>query len=270
METANALSKQGLDKYGITLIKPSNMFASKVGRFKGPTGLGDSPVKTKETEQTPGPGSYALDPKWNDAKGIIKLKSEKHSTLSLQNPPSIPSHEHVFGYEKDDSGKLVMQTNPDKVYTGVKKDIIGPGHYSLKSTFEVKKEKGTNFHQSKSQRVLNLKQAGKGAASNLGPGQYNVDKKDIFPIYKFKKNSVFASRVERASNIKLKSIKPKKAKLTDLDDSSDSDDDNRKNQVPGPGEYGGNYLKSGFILEHKPESLQYFGSTVPRFQSHKR
>ncbi len=31
-----------------------------------------------------------------------------------------------------------------------------------------------------------------------GPGHYNADKSDIFPIYKYKPSSVFVSKVERS------------------------------------------------------------------------
>lgn len=44
----------------------------------------------------------------------------------LPNPPSIPSHDNVFGYEINQRGDLVRQPNPDKVFTGVKDDRVGP------------------------------------------------------------------------------------------------------------------------------------------------
>jgi len=44
----------------------------------------------------------------------------------LPNPPSIPSHDNVFGYEINTRGDLVRQPNPDKVFTGVKDDRVGP------------------------------------------------------------------------------------------------------------------------------------------------
>lgn len=47
----------------------------------------------------------------------------------LPNPPSIPSHDNVFGYEINQRGDLVRQPNPDKVFTGVKDDRVGPQNY---------------------------------------------------------------------------------------------------------------------------------------------
>jgi hypothetical protein len=37
----------------------------------------------------------------------------------MHNPPSIPSHEYVFGYEEE-NGELVRQKNTEKVHLGVK------------------------------------------------------------------------------------------------------------------------------------------------------
>lgn len=49
----------------------------------------------------------------------------------LPNPPSIPSHENVFGYEINNRGDLVRQPNPDKVFTGLKDDKVGPQNYEI-------------------------------------------------------------------------------------------------------------------------------------------
>ena len=51
MQSAKNLSMYGLEKFGITVIKPQNAFASKVERFKEKA--------NKEKIVTPGPGSYA-------------------------------------------------------------------------------------------------------------------------------------------------------------------------------------------------------------------
>jgi hypothetical protein len=37
----------------------------------------------------------------------------------ISNPPSIPSHDFVFGYEEDPKGHLVRQKNTEQVHTGV-------------------------------------------------------------------------------------------------------------------------------------------------------
>lgn len=56
----------------------------------------------------------------------------------LPNPPSIPSHDNVFGYEPEKSDKdnphrkaLIRQKNTELVHTGVKDDKVGPGEYEI-------------------------------------------------------------------------------------------------------------------------------------------
>ena len=53
----------------------------------------------------------------------------------LPNPPSIPSHNNVFGYEENAVGELIRQKNTEKVHTGIKEDKVGPGEYQ----YDVKK-----------------------------------------------------------------------------------------------------------------------------------
>lgn len=71
----------------------------------------------------------------------------------MPNPPSIPSHENVFGYEENSHGQLVKQKNTEKVYTGDKGDMVGPGNYEIGAQ---KGNKGvTKWHRpiSKSKKV---------------------------------------------------------------------------------------------------------------------
>lgn len=53
----------------------------------------------------------------------------------MPNPPSIPSHDNVFGYEEvgpdGSKKKLVRQTNTEKIYAGDQKDSVGPGNYEV-------------------------------------------------------------------------------------------------------------------------------------------
>jgi hypothetical protein len=56
MQSAKNLSMFGLEKFGITVIKPSNCFSSKVDRFQDKS--------TKEKSHTPGPGQYTDDLSW--------------------------------------------------------------------------------------------------------------------------------------------------------------------------------------------------------------
>ena len=61
---------------------------------------------------------------------------------------------------------------PACVFTGIKKDQIGPGQYELKDQVETNKDKGTSWHKYSANRgnsvnvkVNNVK---------IGPGSYNV------------------------------------------------------------------------------------------------
>jgi len=112
----------------------------------------------------------------------------------LQNPPSIPSHENVFGYEENVNGELIKQKNADKMHTGVKEDRVGPGEYNVQGNI-AEKRTGPKWHLQKGQR----KNAGEALALPPGPGHYNSEKTDIFPIYKYKPSSVFVSKVNRDS-----------------------------------------------------------------------
>jgi hypothetical protein len=93
VQNMKSIQNQGLDKYGISLIRPSNSFASKVERF-------NQSKLAKRKEVSPEPGTYEIKNSW-DAKGTIKMGvSHSHKTMkSPYQPPSIPSHDFVFGYE---------------------------------------------------------------------------------------------------------------------------------------------------------------------------
>jgi len=60
MQSAKNLSMYGLEKFGITVIKPTNCFSSKVDRF--------SDKNVKEKAQAPGPGQYNQHTTWVKAK----------------------------------------------------------------------------------------------------------------------------------------------------------------------------------------------------------
>ena len=71
----------------------------------------------------------------------------------MQNPPSIPSHNNVFGYEENEHGELLKQQNAEVVYTGVKDDRVGPGKYDVVKPLGSTK-KGPTWHASKNQSKL--------------------------------------------------------------------------------------------------------------------
>lgn len=200
---------------------------------------------------------------------LPKAKSEaSFAYLKMQSPPSIPSHDNVFGYEEADKGLLLKQTNPDKIYKGEKGDTIGPGQYNIPSAFETK-TKGVSWQRSKSKRDL----LGGKKQDDIGPGQYNTDKallnQNIFPIYKFKNSSIFASKVPRMfdnpQRMKVKYTKRAALSAPRQPNAFDENDTDEDDGVPGPGFYYNPGTSSDFSIEPYTEKSQYFGSTVERF-----
>lgn len=49
----------------------------------------------------------------------------------VMNPPSIPSHLSVFGYEENQAGQLIKQKSNQVGFTGVANDKVGPGDYEV-------------------------------------------------------------------------------------------------------------------------------------------
>ena len=183
----------GLEKFGITVIKPSNCFASRVDRFQD--------KQSKEKSHTPGPGQYVGESNWVNSKRVNNNTGPKPDWQQqiqwnrMQNPPSIPSHDNVFGYEENNNGELVKQKNTEKLHTGVKQDTVGPGEYEIAKPIADQK-KGPTWHLPKNNKkpvptTSDFKQ------EIPGPGHYNAEKVEIFPIYKYKESSVFASKVAR-------------------------------------------------------------------------
>ena len=105
--------------------------------------------------------------------------------------------------------------------------------------------------------------------TNLGPGQYNLDKVEAFPVYKFKPSSMFVSKVERVNprrelkkSRKTQSVQDmlRQAMKPAIEDDTDTDSSD-DNGVPGPGYYQNINQQSDFYVEPIPERLQFFGST---------
>lgn len=129
----------------------------------------------------------------------------------MPNPPSIPSHDNVFGYEENPSGELVRQKNSEKVHTGNKADTVGPGEYDIAKDLGGDK-RGPAWHapkhnqgkknEGKTNASISTAVALTTAAETPGPGHYNSDKVEIFPIYKYKPSSVFVSKVVRDKHMK--------------------------------------------------------------------
>ena len=72
---------------------------------------------------------------------------------------------------------------------------MGPGNYELSFGNLGTNKRGVSWNVQK-----NLKKGVTSTENKImepGPGSYNVDKVDIFPIYKYKPSSIFVSKVQR-------------------------------------------------------------------------
>ena len=115
----------------------------------------------------------------------------------MHNPPSIPSHDFVFGYEEE-NGELVRQKNTEKVHLGTKNDTVGPGEYEVPRALG-HSQRGMRWHPPKNQKGKGMASlgtrnstsavgatGGPAAADTPGPGHYLAEKTDLAPIYKYK------------------------------------------------------------------------------------
>ena len=99
MQSAKTLQGFGLDQFGIQFVKPHTSFASRVKRFHG-SELGPK-------SEAPGPGSYNQDTQWVRKHQSNQGWNKGMAQVMQPNPPSIPSHDNVFGYEEDARGTLI-------------------------------------------------------------------------------------------------------------------------------------------------------------------
>ena len=74
-------------------MKPHTSFASRVKRFQG-SELGPK-------NEAPGPGQYYQQPQWIKQQKYNNQCNKGMTNALLPNPPSIPSHNNVFGYEEN-------------------------------------------------------------------------------------------------------------------------------------------------------------------------
>ena len=115
----------------------------------------------------------------------------------LPNPPSIPSHNNVFGYEENARGELIRQQNSEKVHAGDKEDKVGPGNYEIETRMATKGPTKWVMPADKPEKVVAIQREKKGAAP--GPGHYASPGQPAMPLYQHNRSSVFASGVQRDS-----------------------------------------------------------------------
>ena len=102
----------------------------------------------------------------------------------MPNPPSIPSHDNVFGYEENIRGELIRQSNTEIVYQGTQLDSVGPGNYEL-TGFPDKKKVGTSVKWSKPPGKTDKMKAIQDEKEGVkpGPGHYRpINSGAVYPL----------------------------------------------------------------------------------------
>ena len=228
-----------------SMLAPKNSFLSKVQRFNS------------KNDKIPGPGSYDLETSAKTKSGsktmMQSLSDSNFTVLKMQSPPSIPSHEHVFGYEEARKGMLVKQTNPDDTHKGEKGDTIGPGQYDIAGTFgSSRKPKGVDWQRSKSKRDIFKNDNDGGDIGGAAVSTFSS---------KISRKPAITKNVRKEFMKRMTMTAPKKPNdFYNTDDSSDDD------KGPGPGYYYNQSALSEFSKDPYTGKNQFFGSTVERFQ----
>ncbi|CAG9314958.1 unnamed protein product [Blepharisma stoltei] len=226
------------------LSKLSSNFASKLSRFK-----------EKRRENSPGPGSYDLVAEWAPQRKESLKRDDAINWIRMPSAPSIPAQNQAYGYEEAPSGVLVMQKSPQKIYSGTKKDCVGPGHYNPKDPWELSPGKGTEWYKSNTKRTFIAKPQ---TGNIIGPGSYSQNKLPLAPLYKSKPSASFVSTTKRIGIINVKS------EVTEENEDGSSTEGDEG--IPGPGYYYKEEAFTGFKKTEVPRHLQNFGSRSSRFQ----
>ncbi|CAD8091736.1 unnamed protein product [Paramecium primaurelia] len=251
----------------LEIHKQQSVFASKCKRFQ-----------EVNTSDTPGPGYYKPEPiqrqhyQNGSAENFIESLLKLNRNKSI---PSIPTNEQVYGYV--DGGTLQLNKSPQVVISGLKNDSVGPGHYELKNSFDLNKEKGINWHSSKQPKLAPV--ISKDQKMIVGPGAYDIQNESQ-PLYKLMPSGSFQSNTQRFNNLdkgqrskeilKLQFEKKKSQLLQDpqFEDLKEEQFELNQNEIPGPGYYTkdqsaiSTHTKSTSKLE-----TQCFGSKLKRFES---
>ena len=213
----------------------SNAFKSKTQRFR-----------QKKSSEIPGPGAYSVGSSFKmprksrmpqpSSAGVGVMGSAAPVTwVRVASAPSIPAPSQSYGYEEGEYGELIMQKAPR----------VAPANYDIRTKLGGKNARAADWARSRTTRI----DFTKSSADAPGPGQYqSADQPQTNNLDSMepKNTSSFASKSSRLSGDEKKKSKSRR----------------RQDVRPGPGQY---RIKSSFIVKHKPESLQFFGSTSRRF-----
>lgn len=107
-------------------------------------------------------------------------KSTPNILGTVLNPPSIPSHLSVFGYEENPSGQLVQQKSNQVGFSGNPNDKVGPGDYDVVQAKTVVSKNVTGVVAwkkpvFKAQPVVNADGEKEPPCQLPGPGDYNIE-----------------------------------------------------------------------------------------------
>jgi len=232
-------------------VAASNCFANKVSRF-APSAPGSTVFKASSVADNPGPGSY-------QAMSISGTSSRQAPRTSGQGPqlivnaqrskPSIPRPSQSYGYLEGENKELVLQMPPEKVYSGLGADTVGPAAYNPSKNMTQNRYTTTDFGKSNATRKLwepnKTRDNWQPSHANPGPGYYNPNVKGVAKKGDddegVRGTSNFASKVPMAHEAKP------------------------KHTLPGPGVY---QPYHGSTVEEKynatPSAVQGFGSTAAR------
>lgn len=215
-------------------------------------------TKGKTDKISPGPGQYEIINNWGDGHGVVQMQTAfgvdaammksrqvgsptaAVSWLRLPTAPTIPSRAQSNGYEEGLNGELLMVEDTNKHYTGRVGDNPGPGEYAPKLP-HTRSSNAVNFGRgSLRPELVRIKPESK-VEPRFGDNVL-MDHEERFLPSPPKQSSAFLGSGRNGH------VKPKQG-------------------TPGPGSY--NAPSSLKIKPKAPEQLQFFGSTVQRFEQNR-
>ncbi|KAF4140539.1 Sperm-tail PG-rich repeat [Phytophthora infestans] len=153
---------------------PSNVFASKIARF-APSAPGSTVFSASSVQDNPGPGSYlrpSSSPPSNNQREHQHQWPRKFAHLIKPSVPAIPQRQQSYGYVQV-GVELQRQSAPEKIYSGVGDDTVGPAAYSRHNLIWNEKKNGAPSLKSTAKREV--WEENKRLTSLPGPGQYDTD-----------------------------------------------------------------------------------------------
>lgn len=125
----------------------------------------------------------------------------------IVNPPSIPSHLNIYGYDVNEVGQLVKQQSNLVGFSGNTNDQVGPGDYDLAHLNALgHTHHGVVAWKKPTQQPASIQNIQEQKKKKPGPGDYNVDaksnnftSKEDVRMKGVRGTSSFQSQVQRAA-----------------------------------------------------------------------